>query len=82
MALTDTAAQDYTFHAKDHKSGILVCRHCGREIFLRIVLRTFLILATTKVNIDGDWCKCSDINDIIRSLIDESLGVDENVDVL
>lgn len=82
MSLTDTASHNFTFHAKDHKSGIITCRHCQRQVFIKITLRMFLIFATTKVKIVGEWCNCSDINEAVRYLIDESLGMDENVDVL
>lgn len=79
MELQETATKDYIFQKDPNLStrGLLTCRKCDKKVVIEIKTSGFIIFASSKVQVYGKWCRCSNIEKIIRSLIGESIGVEE-----
>ena len=75
----DIATKDFIYQTSSNnpRRGTLTCRHCNHQIDIEIKSSTFLIFVSSKIKIFGKWCTCTNIEQIMRSLIGETFGVEQ-----
>jgi hypothetical protein len=72
MNISDTVTKDIVFQAESDKRGVLTCRHCEKQVVIKIKVLKLIFFATSRIKVYGKWCGCSDLGVMLRGLVSES----------
>lgn len=78
LILQDFANKDILFSCEKENAGSVICRHCGRVVNVILSTKRFLVLITSKVHMQGEWCGHSNLKLGVSNIIQESMHSIEN----